>query len=174
MRRASILLLSPLLFAAAAFPQTGPPDNQVTLALLAEIRQLRQDLQITAATIQRVQIVMYRLQVQTDSLNHAAGLRESAQNECRQTEFQRKNITAQIQATEARLRNPQNPSEKSSAEEQLAQLKSSLEDLATEERDCQAQIVETENQFRAEQARLNDLQDQLDKLDKTLAAARPK
>ena len=46
-------------------------DSQLTQALLAVIRQLRQDPQNTAAIIQRVQIVMYRVQTGEPRLNRA-------------------------------------------------------------------------------------------------------
>ena len=71
MHRALLLLSTPLLLTAAAFAQTASPDTQLTQALIAEIHQLRQDLQTTAVTIQRVQIVMYRLQTEASLLYRA-------------------------------------------------------------------------------------------------------
>ena len=58
-------MLRLVLFFAAALTtaaQTPSSDSPVLQALLTEIRQLRQDLQTTAAAIQRVQIVMFRVQ----------------------------------------------------------------------------------------------------------------
>ena len=54
MRPTSILCLTLFLGTAAAFGQTASPDAQIIQMLVTEIRQLRQDLQITAAAIQRV------------------------------------------------------------------------------------------------------------------------
>jgi hypothetical protein len=50
-------LLLPFFTAAVSCAQTPPQDGQLTQALLAEIRLLRQDLQSTAVAIQRVQLV---------------------------------------------------------------------------------------------------------------------
>jgi hypothetical protein len=56
-----------------AMNQDALPDSPMAQTMLAEIRALRMDLKNTAAIIQRVQIVMYRLQVQSASLDRASG-----------------------------------------------------------------------------------------------------
>jgi hypothetical protein len=78
-------------------------------------------------------------------------------------------VTAQIEQAEARKRNSQSQSDQRAAEEVLFRLKSSIEMLAGEEQQCQVEQVDAETQFRAEDAKVKDLQDQLDKLDKVLA-----
>jgi len=55
-----------IVFAFHALPAQAPAsDPSLTQAMLAEIRQLRSHLQTTAATIQRVNIVMFRIQTQS-------------------------------------------------------------------------------------------------------------
>src|ERR1041385_2561491 len=95
------------LFAAAAFGQTASPDTQVLQALLTEIHQLRQDLQATAITIQRVQIVMYRLQAESALMSRATQRLEDVRNRCSQMQNQRKGISAEMERNEERLRNSQ-------------------------------------------------------------------
>ena len=58
-----------LLFAAAAFAQAPVDPVQ---ALLAEVHQLRMDLQATTITSQRVQILLYRVQIQQAAVIRAA------------------------------------------------------------------------------------------------------
>ena len=89
---------------------------------------------------------------------------------CTHVQSQRKRTTAQIEQAEARARNSQKSPDQGAAEEALMNLKSYVETLATEEQQCQVEQSEAEAQFRAEQARMSDLQDQLDKLDRVLAA----
>jgi hypothetical protein len=60
----SSLFLSLLLSSTACFGQTTTGDSQTLQALLSEVRQLRQDLQITTIAAQRAQILIYRLQGQ--------------------------------------------------------------------------------------------------------------
>jgi chromosome segregation ATPase len=158
-----------LLLAAPAFAQSGSTDSQLTQALLTEIRLLRQDLQTTAITIQRVQIVMYRLQAETTLMSRATLRLDDARSKCSQAQVQRKNMATEIERTEERQRSTQDPAERKQAEQTLPRLKGGLEMWTNEEQQCQAREAEAETQFRAEQAKLNELQDQLDKLDKVLA-----
>jgi chromosome segregation ATPase len=164
MRRALILLALSL----PALAQTSSPDTALTQALLTEIRQLRQDLQTTAATIQRVQIVMYRLQAQSGLLSRATQRLDDARTRCTVAQNQQRNFTTQIQQMEERLRANIDPAERKQVEEQLRRSKSSLEMFGNEEQQCRAREAEADSQFRVERAKLSDLEDQLDKLDKVL------
>jgi uncharacterized protein YhaN len=170
MRRTSVCFLLLLFKTTAVTAQTASADSQMTQAMLAEIRQLRQDLQTTAATIQRAQIVMYRLQVEGAVLDRATQRLEQARAGCNQAQQQRKLVTTQIEQAEARKRNSHSSSDQTVVEELISRLKSSVEMWAGEEQQCQIEQVDAESQLRAEQTKMNDLQDQLDKLDKILAA----
>jgi chromosome segregation ATPase len=169
MPRTLICFAGLLLRTTGVVAQTAPADSQMTQAVLSEIRQLRQDLQATAAIIQRVQIVVYRIQAQESLLDRATQRLETARNVCKGSEMQRKHFATQIERTEATKRNAQNTSDRQAAEEMLANLKSSAEMFASEAGDCQRDQVDAEIQVRAEQAKMSELQDQLDKLDKVLA-----
>lgn len=168
MRHKSILCLTLLLGMASTYGQTDSPDSQMTQTLLKEIRELRHDLQSSAATIQRVQIVMYRVQAEASVLNRATERLENARARCTQAQAQRKMLTIQIENAN-KQRNSQNRSDQK-IEEFLQGLQSSFEIFASEEQQCQVEQADAETQFRAEQAKMNDLQDQLENLDKVLAA----
>lgn len=157
-------------FLAAAISLARGPSRelQVTEALLTEIRQLRQDLQATAATIQRVQLVMFRMQVAASTLTRATQRLDETRNRCNQIPVQRKAMTAQLENAENRQRNVQNAPDSRIGDE-VARLKGSLEMVALQEQQCQTTIVDAEVNLRAEQAKMNDLQDQFDKLDRALA-----
>jgi chromosome segregation ATPase len=155
-----------MLLGAALAGAEGPgADSQ----MLAEVRQLRQDLQTAAATIQRVQIVMFRLQVQGAVLEGARQRLETARSWCSQAPLQRQMALSQMDEAQARKRNAQNPTEQQSAEALLTLLNSQIEMAAKQEQDCQAPRAEAENEFRNEDAKMNELQEQLDRLDKALA-----
>jgi chromosome segregation ATPase len=174
MCRASFFAWTQLLMTVAAFGQPAPSESQTTQTVLGEIRQLRQDLQNVAATIQRVQIVMYRLQAENTLLNRATERLENARVTCTQAQGQRKYMAAQLEQAEARQRNSQSPSDQRAAEGMVGQLKSSAEMLASAEQECQTNEVDAESKLRTEQNKMDDLQDQLDKLDKVLASYRGK
>ena len=158
-----------VLMAAAAAAQAPSPDSQATQTLLAEVRQLRQDLYAAATTIQRVQIVMYRLQAEGAELNRATQRLDEARGKCSQAQMQRKWLATQIQQTEGRRRDSQNAAEQKAAEVMLVHLRSNEEALIGEEQQCRPEEIDVEAHLRAEQAKMNDLQDKLDKLDKALA-----
>ena len=168
--RSSTLILAALLITPATLAQAGPPDTQLTQAMLAEIHQLRQDLQTAAATIQRVQIVMYRLQAQTALVSNATQRRDETHGQCASMQQQQRFLTMQVEQIEARLRNSQNQAEKQAAEGQLDMFKSNLAGFTTEAQLCPAKEAEAETQLRTEQAKMNDLDAQLDKLDKVLSS----
>ena len=160
--------LLPVFTVAVSFAQTPAQDTQVTQALLAEIRLLRQDLQATAATIQRVQLVMFRMQTATATLNRATQRLEDTRNRCNYVQPQRKMLTTQIETAENRQKTAQNPADPRLGDE-IARLKGNLEMLTVQEQQCQSAILDADSQVRAEQAKMNDIQDQFDKLDRALA-----
>jgi hypothetical protein len=172
MFRASFFAWTPLLMAAAALGQTAPPESPTTQAMLVEVRQLRQDLQNVAATIQRVQIVVFRLQVQTTLLNRATERFENTRANCGQTQERRKYEAAELEQAQARLRAAQPPGEQKVTESQINQLKASVEMLATSEQECRTNEIDAQAQLRIEQSKMDDLQSQLDRLDRVLAAFR--
>jgi hypothetical protein len=109
--------------------------------MLTEIRELRQDLRNIAATIQRVQIMMYRLQAQAALVDKAAQRLEQARGECKQAHSQQKMLATQIEQTEARRRNSQNKSDEKTAEQTITELHSALEMSAGETQQCQVEQV---------------------------------
>jgi hypothetical protein len=152
-------------FATAAFAQT---DTQPLQALLNEVHQLRVDLQTTAVTMQRVQIVLYRLQSQTSLVTRSSSQMDTARSQLGFTQTQKKSMTAQVQQMEESLRNTQDPMERKHLQDALPQMKNNLERVTAEEQRFQSMQIDAETQWRAEQAKLADLQDQLDRLDKVL------
>jgi len=154
MHRTVHLLSTMALMAAAVSAQSDPPDSRVTQTLLTEVRQLRLDLQTAAATIQRVQIAMYRIQSEAALLERAANRLESVRMRCDELQEQRKGWS------EAE---PVDGSQREA-------FKAAAARLAEQEQQCQIEQVDAETQFRTEQAKMNDFQDQLSRLDTTLAA----
>ena len=152
-------------FATAAFAQT---DNQPLQALLNEVHQLRVDLQTTAVTMQRVQIVLYRLQSQTSLVTRTSSQLDQARSQLGFTQTQKKTMTAQVQQMEESQRNSQDPAERKRLQDALTQMKNNLDRVTSEEQRFQSMQIDAETQWRAEQAKLADLQDQLDRLDKVL------
>jgi chromosome segregation ATPase len=169
MRCTLMLILTLVAKAGPAAAQAVSSDSQMEQPMLTEIRELRQDLRNMAATIQRVQIVMYRLQAQAALVDKATQRLEQARGECKQAHSQQKMLVTEIEKTEARRRNSQNAFDEKNAQQIITELQSSLEMLAGEAQQCQVEQVNAETQYQGEQAKMNELQSQLDQLDQVLA-----
>jgi chromosome segregation ATPase len=148
--------------------QTASPDTQALQALVAEIRQLRLDLQATTIATQRVQIVLYRLQTQTALVNRASSRLDDARSSLGNVQSDRKNTAVRLLLMEESIKSTQNPAERKQMEDMLAQMKAAVERMAADEQRLQSRESDAEAQLRTEQAKLGDLQDQLDRLDKLL------
>ena len=157
-----------LVIVSAAGAQTTSPDTQALQALVTEIRQLRQDLQATNIVTQRVQIVLYRLQIQAALVTGAASRLEDTRTSLGKAQAETKRVSALVPQAEEEVRNTQDPAQRKSKEENLIQIRIYLERCAADEQRLQSREIEAQTQNRAEQGKLADLQDQLDRLDKLL------
>lgn len=169
MRRKSVFLVTLLFTAAPARPADTTSDALVAQALLGELRQLRKDLQTTAATIQRIQIVIHRLEFENGQLERDTQLRDQAQAQCKFLDQRRKQMAKQIEQAESRRRNAQTPEERQQADAMLTVFRS--EENPGEEQQCRADEADADGRLRAQQAKVDDLYSQLDRLDRALAAA---
>jgi hypothetical protein len=167
-------LLLLLCFVPVIFAQSS--DAVLTQTLINEIRALRQDLEATNVTSQRVQIALFRLQSQTAIVNTAQQRLDETRTKLAEAENNRRRAISQFQSMEEANRNGlTDATEKKHIQEELPRFKGVLESLATEEAARRAASVDAEAQLRAEQARLGDLQALLDRLDRALdELARPK
>jgi predicted nucleic acid-binding Zn-ribbon protein len=170
MIRTAVYFAMALIGSTAAVAQPASPESQMTFALLAEIRQLRLDLQTAAATIQRVQIGMYRLSAQSGQFERAKERLEQAHTACKSMQWQKKELSTRIEQAETLKRNAQNSSDQQRAEQMFSQIQSETTLLATQEQECQVEQANAEAQFRTEEGKMNELQDRLDRLDKVLAS----
>jgi chromosome segregation ATPase len=169
MNHLSLFVLGFLLFSTPCFGQATPSDSQTLQALLLEVRQLRQDLQTTTIAVQRAQILLYRLQGQEAAVARASERLDRARERLAVIQDQREHVAADVKRQEDFINNTENPpNQRKETEDMLPPQKTRLESLKNEEQQRQTQEIEAEQQLRAEEVRLSDLRDQLDRLDKAL------
>jgi hypothetical protein len=162
-----------MLLATPAFAQ--PSDAALTQTLINEIRALRQQLETTNITSQRVQIALYRLQSQTAIVNMAQQRLDAAHAKLLEVQNQRKQMASAIQGMQDTAGTTSDAGQKKAMQEEIPGIKAHLEMLAAQEGALQSAEVDAESRLRTEQARLSDLQSLLDRLDKALdELARPK
>jgi len=169
MHRSCLFIPVLLLIAAPVFGQSTSTDSQTLQALLAEVRQLRHDLQTTTIAAQRAQILLYRLQGQEAAVTRASQKVDDARARIAETQSNRSKLTSDIKRHEDFVSTTENsPAERKQVEEVLTQLKGKLASLENEEQQRQTREMEAEDQLRTERAKLGELQDQLDRLEKVL------
>src|SRR6516164_5710696 len=170
--RSSLLALGCLLFATTCFGQSAPGDSQTLQSLLSEVRQLRQELRAMTIAAQRSQILIYRLQGQEASVARASQRLDEAREKLARTRDARKHLAADVKQTKDFVNNTDNPTtQRKALENRLSELKTRLESSESDEQKDQSQEIDAEQQLRAEETKLSDLRDQLDRLDKTLENA---
>lgn len=169
MRRSFWLTLILLLIPSVGFCQSASTDSQTLQALLAEVRLLRRDLLTTTAAAQRAQILLYRLQAQEANVTRAARRVDEARTRLAASQAERNVMTAELKRTEESLNDStRSETDRKQAEDSISRIKSRLEQIAGEEQQRQTNQIEAENELQTEKIKLGELQDQLDRLQKTL------
>src|SRR5438445_1749238 len=171
MHRSCLVIPLLLLVSAPVFGQSATTDSQILQALLAEVRQLRHDLQTTTIAAQRAQILLYRLQGQEAIVARATQRLDDARARLAETQSNRTKLTSDTKRYEDFLNNSENPpGERKQVEEMLPQVKAKLASFENEEQQRQTREMEAEDQLRAERTKLNELQDQLERLENSWKA----
>ena len=167
--RAIVSILLGLLFCSPIVrSQASSTDTKALQAILEEVRQLRRDLHATAATVQREQIVLYRLRLQTDVVSRLTQKLDETHTRVEQLKSARVQTAAHIKTNEDLLESTQDPSARKQIEDMLAVTKTHLEDMANQQQEYEAKESEQNSQLRLEQAKLEDLEEQLEKIQKAL------
>jgi len=167
MRRWMLFAAALLIPPAAAVCQSGSTDSQTLQALLAEMRQLRQELRTATIAAQRAQILIYRVQYQQAVVTRLTQRVDSNGSRLTQNQSEQKMMVTQIKRLED-LRETQNESGRKQTDEQLGQIRARVEQLVTEEQDILPRKIGLEEELRAEQTKLAQLHDELDRIDKAL------
>src|SRR6266404_1881234 len=169
MHRSCLLIPVLLLIPVPVFGQSASTDSQTLQALLVEVRQLRHDLQTTTIAAQRAQILLYRLQGQEAAVTRASQKVDDARARITETQSNRAKLTSDIKRHEDFVNTAEDsPADRKQVEEVLTQLKGKFASLENEEQQRQTREIEAEDQLRTERAKLGELQDQLDRLEKVL------
>jgi len=161
MRRIYFLIIVVFGLAAATFGQATSSDSQTLRALLSEVRELRQALQVSLGRIQSAQILLSRLQIQEVAVTRASQHLDDVRSKLAEVRVVMRSEAAEIKHFEDEAPNGENAAQ---VEEALKRAKSDLEASTNLEQQRQATETEAEEQLRTEQDKLNSLETQLDDL----------
>lgn len=143
-------------------------DSQTLAGILQQVRELRQDLHGMTLVAQRVQILLYRAQLQGEAVKNAALRYDQVAAKLKDAESNRVGSMNAFKEAEERLAALQNQSERKAAEEVVQEMKRRLEMWSSEESSFRTAEVAASSDLRTEQAKLLELQQRLDKLERQL------
>jgi chromosome segregation ATPase len=169
MRRSLFVVLCFLLLSVPSVCQTTANDSQGMQALVAEVRQLRKDLQASNGNALRGQILLYRLQVQEATVARVSQQLTDTRGRLADTQRHRAELAATLKRLEESPGSPEMPpADRKQVQYEISRLKTELENLASEEQQRQTAAMEAEEQLRTEQAKLGGLEERVDRLEKEL------
>jgi adenylate cyclase len=149
------------------------PDRATLQALLTEVRQLRFALERSTSVVPRIQLAFQRLQLQQDRVDRLSKqLQDSRTHTAAATDRKTHFVTA-VQQLEVRIGQEQDPTRRKALEVEMKSHTIELEQLSLREQQEQAQEIQFTGQVQTEQAKLNELSDQLNELDKKLQQDQP-
>jgi chromosome segregation ATPase len=165
------LVLGQSVTSAATDAKNATTDAKTLQALLDEVHRLRQDLQTTSATVQRAQILLYRLRLQIEAVERASQNLEQAKAAAAQIRSARQYFADRTKQQEQFLEQTSDPETRKRIEAQIESMKDQFAQFENQEPEAQAKETECANQLRIEQGQLDQLQEQLDRLDRKLEVA---
>jgi len=161
MRRTYLFFIMVFGLATAAFAQTTSPDSATLQALLTEVRQLRQDLQVSLIRMQSAQILLSRLQIQQVAVSRASQHLDDARTKLAEVQVVIRSETAEVKHLEDAETTGENVAQVEAA---LSRAKSDLDASTTLGQQRQSTETDAEQQMRTEQDKLTSLESQLDEL----------
>jgi chromosome segregation ATPase len=167
MHRSWLLVLALLLISAPAVSQSTSSDSGGTQALVAEVRQLRKDLQSTNGYALKAQVLLYYLQVQEATVARVSQhLNDVRSKHAAIQEHQRQLVSTMKYYEKIADDSAASPAQQKEAQQQVSSIKTELPSVAAQEQQEQTAEMEAEEQLRAEQAKLGGLEDRVDRLEK--------
>ncbi|HVH70172.1 MAG TPA: hypothetical protein VNB49_03560 [Candidatus Dormibacteraeota bacterium] len=171
MHRSWLLVLGLLFISALGFGQSTSSDSQGMQALVAEVHQLRKDLQTTNGYALKAQILLYRLQFQEATVARVSQRVNDLRAMLAETQRHRRDVSAVLKDQQELLESPEISTEvRKQTRWEISAKKSELEGLTTEEQQRQTAEMEAEEQLRIEQAKLGGLEDRVEQLEKALGS----
>jgi chromosome segregation ATPase len=171
MHRAWLFALSFLFLSGSGFGQSTSSDSQGMQALVAEVRELRKDLQTANGYALKAQVLLFRLQVQEATVARVSQHLNDLRLGLAQIQDHKRRLENDLKRLEKFVDNNEgSPTERKEAEEQISGLKTQIQSLAVEEQQKQTTEMEAEEQLRTEQAKLSALEERVDRLEKDLGS----
>jgi predicted nucleic acid-binding Zn-ribbon protein len=152
----------------ATFGQNVAASDTTVQALLAEVRQLRIALERSAILAPRIQVTLQRVQLQQDATTRASRDLETVRSQISNSVNQEQGLAAQLKDLETRMTQEQDPVRRKNLENESRMVKLISEQQVTGMSQLRAREAEAEGRLQSEQAKLSELNDRLNNLERQL------
>ena len=153
---------------AAQQPAASPSEAALIQALLAEVRELRLALERSTVIMPKMQLAIARFQMQQERVDRREREVQLVRDQLATESLTKDHAQSTLKQYEDQARQAVDPAARKQFEDAAVGLRSDLEQMAAREQQMQARQADSLTQLRLEQAKLNELADSLDKLDKAL------
>lgn len=150
---------------------TGQSDSQTIKALLDEVRQLRLVLQRNSLATYRAQVTLERLKFQQARVDQLFKEQADLQNRIKEVERNLPVLSNQAGELEKLLAVAATPTERNEREMMIRAIKGELENEKQRLQDWREREPQIAARLQTEQAKLAELNDNLDKLERELESA---
>jgi chromosome segregation ATPase len=155
-------------FCLAARGQAPGSDAPALQALLAEVHQLRLALERSGSIAPRIQIAVERLKLQQDQVARTSRQLDDVRRQIEELQSARARLADRIQNLESEAPQTADPTERKRMNEELKSFRPEVEQFQKSEQQLRAREGELASQLQSEQARLTELNDRLDQMERAL------
>ena len=145
-----------------------PSDTQVLQALLGEVRQLRISLERATIVSTRMQMALQRMRLQEERVTRVSQQLEETRKTIGEFESEKPRIAERIKDVEEHARQTADPMARGQMEADYKGMKTHLEQVNVLQEQRRAREGELASQLLAEQAKLNELNDRLNQMERAL------
>ena len=165
-----LLCLSCFLFRGEARAQSlkQNSDEQITKALLEEVRLLRQTLQRLNLNAYRSQIIVERIRAQNDRVARLSRSLEDTRDELADVQVMTNQFSERAKAIEKQLQEESDEKRRAPIESEYREMKYLLDINRQKEQRLRERETRLSEQVRVEQAKLDDFEGRLDALEREI------
>lgn len=172
----AVPLSAMFLFVGLAYSQTN--SDAAIQALLVEVKQLRLALERSAVVAPKIQVTLQRLQLQQEQVSRLSRQLEELRDRLAQAALDSGRLAAETKQAEARLTQEVDPARRKIIEDQIRvannRLEMEREQQSVHEASQRARESELSGRLHSEQAKLDELNDRLNALERMLESPQTK
>lgn len=154
----------------ASAASSGRSEAQILEDLVAEVRQVRLALERTTSINSRLQITLQRVQLQQNQVSRISSQLESLHDGIGRLESEQSDLSNHMADIESRIEQEQNADRQKELQSEQKQIKFSIDQKGQAIQEQRTREGELTSQLQVEQSRLNQLQADLDLLEKQIEA----